>query len=334
MILFLVVGTKLFMLYRDIYSANVDLDGKKKSFLFIRTGAEIPEILDSLEQNGWIRNKRSLQWVMEKKNYASHIHAGRYLLVDGMSNNVLVNLLRSGMQTPISLTFNNTRTVEEFAGKIASQIEPDSVTILNYLKDGDYLSQYGFTPASSIGMFIPNTYQVYWNINADGFFRRMYKEYLAFWSVNRLKKAEKVGLSPKEIGVLASIVDEETIMNDEKSKVAGVYVNRLKRKIRLQADPTLKFALGDFTIRRILNQHKKIDSPYNTYKYRGLPPGPIRQPSITGIDAVLNYQKHRYLYFCAKPDFSGYHVFARTLKEHNRNARKYQNALNKERIYR
>ena len=245
----------------------------------------------------------------------------------------MVNILRSGSQTPISLTFNNTRTLEEFAGKIGRQIEADSLSILSFLKDEANIKPFGFKYETIIGLFIPNSYQVYWNLNPKTFTDRMYKEYVKFWNVDRMKKAAELNLTPIEVSTIASIVDEETIKDDEKPRVAGVYVNRLRRGIKLDADPTLKFAWGDFSMRRVLNKHKGIKSPYNTYKYAGVPPGPIRQASITGINSVLNCEKHKYLYFCASPKFNGYHVFARSLREQNKNAQKYQRALNLQRIF-
>lgn len=332
MLILIVAGVILFNLYTRIFSSNIDLKGESTAYLYIPSSANQEQVIALLEEQEWLKNSNSLKWVMDKKNFSNHIHSGRYLIKDKMSNNDLVNLLRSGVQVPIQLTFNNTRTLEDFAGKIARQIEADSISLLTALRDEKLIAKYGFKPETVIGMFIPNTYQLYWNTNSRAFMDRMYKEYSRFWNADRLKKAEKIGLSPVEVSTLASIVDEETIKNDEKARVAGVYMNRLNRRIKLDADPTLKFALGDFSIKRVLNKHKRIDSPYNTYKYRGLPPGPIRQSSISGLNAVLNYEKHKYIYFCANPDFSGYHVFARTLREHNRNARKYQNELNRRRI--
>jgi UPF0755 protein len=327
MLILIVSGSILFKLYTDIFSSNVAIEDKDSEYVYIPTGSKLDDVVKLFEGKEWLKNANTLQWVMEKKNYGHHVHAGRFLIKNGMSNNDIVNILRSGVQEPIRLTFNNTRTIEDFCGKIAKQIEADSLQLLQYLQDENKLKAFGFKKHTVIGMFIPNTYQVYWNMSADQFAKRMYKEYSKYWNADRLKKAEEIGLSPIEVSTLASIVDEETIKKDEKPRVAGVYVNRLKRKIKLDADPTLKFALGDFTIKRVLNKHKRIDSPYNTYKYRGLPPGPIRQASISGLEAVLNYEKHRYIYFCANPDFSGYHVFAKTLRQHNRNARKYQRAL-------
>lgn len=332
MLILIVAGIILFNLYTRIFSSNIDLKGESITYLYIPSNASQEDVIQLLRDQDCVKNPSSLEWVMDKKNFAKHVHGGRYMIKDGMSNNDLVDLLRSGVQSPIQLTFNNTRTLEDFAGKIAKQIEADSVSLITALHNEELIAKYGFKPENVIGMFIPNTYQLYWNTSTNAFMDRMYKEYSRFWNAERLKKAEKIGLSPIEVSTLASIVDEETIKNDEKSRVAGVYMNRLNRKIKLDADPTLKFALGDFTIKRVLNKHKRIDSPYNTYKYRGLPPGPIRQASISGLNAVLNYENHKYYYFCANPDFSGYHIFARTLREHNRNARKYQNELNRRKI--
>jgi UPF0755 protein len=329
MLVFVIAASILFSYYQDIFSANINVKQAENAYLYVPGNSNQDDILRILEDHDWLKDRSSLLWVMEKKNFARHIHSGRYLLTKNMSNNDFVNLLRSGVQSPLMLTFNNTRTAEEFAGKIAAQIEADSLSILVFLRDKSKLEKYGFTPQTALALFIPNTYQVYWNMDAEHFVDKMYQEYSKFWNADRLKKAESIGLSPIEVSTLASIVDEETIKTDEKARVAGVYMNRLNRKIKLDADPTLKFALGDFTIRRVLNKHKSIDSPYNTYKYRGLPPGPIRQASISGLNAVLNYEKHKYYYFCASPEFNGYHVFAKSLREHNQNARRYQHALNK-----
>ena len=209
----------------------------------------------------------------------------------------------------------------------------DSIDIANLLTEKSILQEYNFTKQTLPALFIPNTYQVYWNISSKEFLNRMFKEYKRFWTEERQNKAKAIGLTPIEVSILASIVEEETNNKSEKPMVAGLYINRLKKGMPLQADPTVKFAWQDFTLRRITNKHLTIDSPYNTYKIIGLPPGPIRIPSPEGIDAVLNYSKHNYLYMCAKEDFSGTHNFASTLSEHNRNARKYWDALNKRKIY-
>lgn len=332
-ILFVVVGTVLLKYYRDIFSSNTNLGDKTELYIHIPSGSDMQDVLRIFEESSCVKNLSSLQWVMEKKHYNESVKSGKYRIEEGVCNNDLVNLLRSGNQSPVKLTFNNTRTLEEFAGKIGKQIEADSLSILIFLKDEANLKPYGFNSATVIGLFIPNSYQVYWNMTPKSFTQRMYKEYVKFWNVDRMKKAAKLNLTPIEVSTLASIVDEETIKNDEKARVAGVYINRLKRGIKLDADPTLKFAWGDFTMRRVRNKHKKIKSPYNTYKYAGVPPGPIRQASISGLNSVLNCENHKYIYFCASPEFNGYHIFARSLREHNKNAEKYQKALSKKGIF-
>jgi UPF0755 protein len=240
--------------------------------------------------------------------------------------------LRAGKQDPVKLVFNNIRTKQELAGNISAQIEADSVSILTKLDDNNYLKQFGFTSQNVMSMFIPNTYEVYWNITAEKFMERMFKENKAFWNEKRIQKLKEIRLTQLEAYTLASIVEKETNQNDEKPDVAGVYINRLRDGWLLQADPTLVFALGDFSIKRVLNVYKTINSPYNTYMYLGLPPGPICLPSISSIDAVLNFRQHKYMYFCAREDFSGYHNFAVTLDQHLLNAAKYQQALDKQGI--
>lgn len=257
------------------------------------------------------------------------IRTGYYRLTSTSSTIKAYKTIRHGMQTPVKLVMNNIRTNEQLAGRIAKQIMLDSTEIIKALNDTAICSSYGYAPNTIIAMFIPNTYEVYWDMSVEKLLKRMDKEYKAFWNQSRLAKAEEIGLSPLEVSILASIVEEETAVNDEKPTVAGLYINRLKRGIPLQADPTVKFAVGDFTLKRILHKHLETDSPYNTYKVAGLPPGPIRMPSIIGLNSVLNYQKHDYIYMCAKEDFSGRHNFATNLAQHNANARRYQNALNR-----
>ena len=268
-----------------------------------------------------------------KARKASAVKTGRYRLVDKMNNNQLINMLRAGRQEPVHLTFNNIRTLEDFAAILSRQLGIDSTEFLQLARNAEYVKKLSFTPENFIGMFIPNTYQVYWHTPVEDFIQRMYKEYRKFWTEERLVKARKADLSPMDILILASIVEEETNIADEYPVIAGVYINRLNKGWKLEACPTLKFAWGDFSIRRVLDKHMEIDSPYNTYKNTGLPPGPVRMPSIRVIDAVLNYQHHDYMFFCAKSDFSGSHYFSRTLREHNRHANEYHRALNIKRIY-
>lgn len=320
--------------YQKIYSPNVTMPGEKpESYLYIPTNSDFNDVVQKLEERELVKDIESFRWVAEKKNYVHAIQPGRYKIEKGMSNNKLVNLLRSGHQEPMNLIFNNVRTKEQLASKVSSQIEADSAEIVRLLNNDTYLSEFDFSSQTVYAMFIPNTYEFWWNTDAKGFIKRMHKEYQRFWNEARRTKAEKIDFSPIEVSTLASIVDEETLRDQEMPKIAGVYINRLERGMRLQADPTIKFAIGDFTIKRVLKKHLEIDSPYNTYKNRGLPPGPIAIPSIEAIEAVLDYEKHRYLYFCAKPDFSGYHNFAKTHYQHILNAREYQRALNQERIW-
>ncbi len=316
---------------KKIYKPNINVHSL---YLYIPSGSDYSAVIQILENDSILKDIRSFKWLAEKKNYPNHVYSGRYRLDSLMNNNDLIDKLRSGFQDPVKVVFNSIRTREQLAGKISKQIEPDSLTLIKSLYNNSLIVEYGLIQETFTCIFLPNTYEFWWNTSSEKFIDRMYKEYQRFWSDERKSKAAILNLTPEEVTTLASIVDEETYYSKEMPRVAGVYINRLRRRMHLQADPTLKFALGDFSIKRVLNVHKQIDSPYNTYKRYGLPPGPISIPSISAIDAVLNYESHSYLYFCAKSDFSGYHNFAKTLSQHNINARNYQRALNKERIWR
>jgi UPF0755 protein len=268
-----------------------------------------------------------------KKNYPVLIKPGRYVIDKYLSYNQLINIFRGGKQTPIRITFSNIRTINDIAGKIGGLIEADSTEIASFFADPDNYESDGFSKENVISVFIPDTYEFYWNTGARKLYNRMLREYRNFWTNERIRKSGEIGLKPVEVSVLASIIDQEVLKQDEKPRIAGVYINRLKRGMPLQADPTIKFAINDFNLNRILYKHLEIDSPYNTYKHAGLPPGPIGCASVNGIDAVLNAEKHDYLYFAAKPDFSGYHNFSRSLAEHNRYANQYQKELNRRRIF-
>ncbi len=317
--------------YKKIYKPNIN---GNSYYLYISTGSDFNDVIQILEKDSILKDINSFKWLAEKKNYPNHVYPGRYRLDSLMNNNDLIDKLRSGFQDPVKVVFNSIRTREQLAGKISKQIEPDSLTLIKLLYNDSLITEYGLIQETFTCIFLPNTYEFWWNTSAEKFIDRMYKEYQRFWNDERKSKAAILNLTPEDVTTLASIVDEETYYSKEMPRVAGVYINRLRRRMHLQADPTLKFALGDFSIKRVLNVHKQIDSPYNTYKRYGLPPGPISIPSISAIDAVLNYESHSYLYFCAKSDFSGYHNFAKTLSQHNINARNYQRALNKERIWR
>lgn len=318
-----------FRLYGVVFTPVVDAQHE----VLLESSTPFKQIVSNLATDSVIPSKSKMHLVARLKKFDHSVATGRYLILKGMSYNDIINLFRSGNQTPVQLTFNNIRTREELAGILSKQLMSDSVLIVTQLRDEEFVQRYGFTIHTAVCPFIPNTYEVYWNISPEKLYERMVKEFTNFWTDENAQKAKVKGLSAVEVIILASIVEEETRLNKEKPIVAGLYLNRLKRGIPLQADPTLRFAKNDFTIKRVLNEHKEIDSPYNTYKYKGLPPGPIRVPEISTVNAVLNAQKHKYIYMCAKPDFSGEHNFASTLKEHNKNAREYQRELNKRKIY-
>jgi UPF0755 protein len=265
-------------------------------------------------------------------DYPVKVKAGRYRLTKDMSNRSLINMLKAGNQEPVNIAFQNVRLKHTLAGMISKKIESDSTSILGLLDSAAFVEKYGFNTENIYTMFIPNSYEIYWNSNAEKFFLRMHAEYLKFWNVDRKAKASKINLSQADVSILASIVDSEALNDSEMPRIAGLYMNRLLKGMRLEADPTVIFAANDFTIRRVLNKHLRINSPYNTYLNEGLPPGPITMPSINAIDAVLNYEKHDYIYMCAKEDFSGYHNYASNLSQHLQNARKFQDALNQRNI--
>lgn len=302
--------------------------------IYVPTGSSFEDLTDTLRSAGVLKSERNFIITARLKSYGRNVKPGSYIIEPGMSNNTIVDLLRSGRQAPVNVTFNNIRTLEELAGKIGTQIEPDSAMLSAFLADENNYAVDGFDRRTVISIFIPDTYQLYWSVDATAFYRRMLKEYITFWNEERTATAKALNLTPVEVSVLASIVDEEASKADEKPRIAGVYINRLRQGIPLQADPTVKFAVNDFTLRRILTRHLDVDSPYNTYKVKGLPPGPIRCPSRSGLEAVLNAEKHEYIYFVARHDASGYHHFSRTLAEHNRYAAAYRRELNRRGIYR
>lgn len=319
--------------YRVLFLPNIRLSDGPYTLL-LPEGSDFDQVCDSLEQSGGLINRSSFIRVARLRSYAENIKPGRYIINDGMSNNSLVIMLRAGLQSPVRVTFNNVRTINELAGKVAPQIEADSASIVSFLLQASNYREDGFTPETVIAVFIPDTYELYWNTDAEEFYIRMLREYRRFWNEERLALAAVKGLSPVEVSIVASIVDDEVAKDEEKPRIAGVYMNRLRIGMPLQACPTIKFALNDFTITRVLTEHIKVNSPYNTYMYRGLPPGPVRCATRSGIEAVLKAEKHEYFYFSARADFSGYHNFSRTLGEHNRYAAEYHRELDKRKIYR
>jgi UPF0755 protein len=329
LILFICIVVLSIFSYRIFfYGSYIQKD--KVIYIYNKT-SNIDSLITSFKEDSIIPKFNIDLFIKIKK--IKTIKTGKYLLKKDMSLNNFLNTIRIGKQTPINLKINNIRTKSDLASKLSKQLLIDSTSIINGLNDKEIALNFNTDTNNIIGLFIPNTYNVYWTISFNSLLRRMQKEYNRFWNNKRIKLAKEIGLSRTEVITLASIISEESNKSKEYKTIAGVYINRINKGIPLMADPTLKYALNDFTLKRILNVHKTVDSPYNTYKYKGLPPGPICIPSIKAIDAVLNYEHHKFIYFCAKEDFSGYHVFAKTLRQHNKNARKYQRALNKLRIF-
>lgn len=331
--LLIIAGIFAYNYYAKIFKPNTIKEG----YLYIPSGSSIKNVENLVRP--FLKRVQPFVWVAEKKNYPNTVKAGRYFITEGMNNNQLVNLLRSGKQTPIKLSFNNQDTFEKLAGRIAEQIEADSISLLKVFKNPEFQKKAGFNSATSIGMYIPNTYQFYWNTSAEAFQQKMLKEYENFWNNNRIQKAKKLNLTQNQVITLASIVQKETATIKERPIVAGLYLNRFQNKWPLQADPTIIFVLkqihGDDTvIKRVLTKDLDLNSPYNTYKNTGLPPGPIAMPDISSIDAVLNPANHNYYYMCASVTNIGQHEFAKTLSQHNKNAAKYQKWLNKQGVNR
>lgn len=313
-------------LYSKLFKNNVSENASE--YLYIPTGSTINDVERIINENNILQNTETFKWVAAQLKY-KNIKPGKYKINQGMSNVELVRKLRAGDQEVVKLSFQNFRLISEFVGYVGKQLECDSTELANKLDSIDLIRKYGFNEENIFCMFIPNTYEFYWNTSALKFIDKMNEQYQKFWTDDRIAKAKKIGLTKVEVSVLASIVDQEALVNKEMKTIAGVYMNRINRGMKLEADPTVIFAIGDFNIKRVLNKMLAHNSPYNTYKYNGLPPGPICMPSIAAIDAVLSYEKHNYIYFCAKEDFSGYHNYASNLKDHQLNARKFQLALSK-----
>ncbi|GAB4403622.1 MAG: endolytic transglycosylase MltG [Microscillaceae bacterium] len=316
----------LFYVYQIFRSPNFQV-GKKEASLIIPEGTDFSGLMQILERENLIQDKISFAFLSKLFQYQQNVKPGRYQIKPNMNNWEVIRMLRAGLQSPVRLTFNNIRTKSDFAQRIARQLSLEASALEAWLKDTLQVKEMGFDTSNILVMFIPNTYELYWNTPLPKFIQRMYKEYQKFWNARRRAQAQKLGLTPIEVSILASIVQAETNQNLEKPRIAGVYLNRLRRNIKLEADPTVIFALGDFNLKRVLRRHLETPSPYNTYLNTGLPPGPINLPTPASIEAVLQAETHEYLFFCAKEDFSGYHTFAKTYAEHQRNARLFQKAL-------
>ncbi|SER19053.1 endolytic transglycosylase MltG [Pedobacter rhizosphaerae] len=329
-VLILVGGYFALNLYKTYFSPNIT-DSQK--YLFIKTGSDYDTLVKELEQKDIVKSISSFETAAAKMNLKTNLKPGRYRLLKGMTNRTLINLIKAGNQDPVKLKFQNIRKKENFAAYLANNLEADSLQFISLLDSTTLIGKYGFNQDNIYAMFVPNTYEMYWNIKPIDFFERMHGEYDKFWNAERKQKAASLNLTPVQVSILASIVDAEALYDKEMPIIAGLYLNRLNKGILLQADPTVIFANNDFTVKRVTGRLLQVQSPYNTYKYAGLPPGPIMMPSINAIDAVLNKDNNNYIYMCAKEDFSGYHNFAATKAEHEINARKYREALNKRNIF-
>ena len=325
------LGVFSYFIYDSIFSPNTNFTSATEE-VFVETDAEYRDLIQQLRP--LVKDIESFDAIARKKGYANNLKPGRFILKKGMNNNEMINTLRSQNQ-PVALVFNNQERLEDLAGRIATQIEADSLSLIETMQDSTFLAENNFKPETALAMYIPNQYQLYWNTSAETFRNRMLKEYQRFWNEDRKAKAEKIDLTPNEVYTLAAIVQKETAKVDERRRVAGVYMNRYNRGIKLDADPTVIYAVKkknndfDTVIKRVLYKDLETDSPYNTYKYAGLPPGPIAMPDISAIDAVLNYEDHDYYYFVANPEKPGYHKFAKTLRQHNNNRQAYVRWINK-----
>lgn len=307
----------------------------KAAYIFVPTHANYQMVREQLEP--LLKNIKSFDALAEQKKYTTNIKAGRFEIRKDMTNNDIINSIRS-KNLPIKVSFNNQNTLEKLAGRVARDIEADSLSLLTAMRDSSFLSKNNFKRETALGMYLPNSYELFWNSSAETFRDKMLTEYNRFWTEKRIAKAQAANLTQEDVITLASIVHEESKQTSEQARIAGVYMNRLRIGMPLQADPTLKFAAYQLPkykntiIKRVLNVHKDIDSPYNTYKNRGLPPGLIAMPDISAIKAVLNYEKHKYIFFAADAKRLGFHKFAKTLSQHNQNAREYHRYLSSQGI--
>lgn len=325
-----------YYVYQILFSPNFGNGNTGKDFvLYIPKRASFQTVLDSLDKNKAYDDKLSFAFISRILKYQENVKPGRYIIPQGATNIQVVRKLRRGSQDPIKITFNSIRLKSEFSDRIGQKFFFGKDSLQALLTDRFFCKQYGFDTSNILCMFIPNTYEYYWTISAKSFTDKMNAEYKKFWSAKRVEQASKSGLSPIQVTILASIVEAETNLKTEKSTVAGVYINRLNINMPLQADPTVKFALGDFAIKRINHGliEKAGNSPFNTYKVTGLPPGPINMPSVQTIEAVLNYESHDYLFFVADPTRIGYHIFNKDYRTHVNNANSYRKTLNKRNIH-
>jgi UPF0755 protein len=315
--------------YQICYTPNVLVEKKDRQIVIPR-GAKFKDVQAIFHEQNLVQDLISFSFLSRLMDYDENIKSGRYLLRSNMTNIQVIRLLRSGQQEPVKITFNNVRLITELSEKITKNLMMKPEEFEAALIQFAMTNKYGFNKDNVLTMFIPNTYEVYYQSSPQEVIDKLYSEYKDFWNADRRSKADKLGMTPVEVSILASIVQAESVKKEEAPVIASLYLNRLKKGMPLQADPTLVFAVGDFSLKRVLNEHKEINSPYNTYKYAGLPPGPINMAEIRSIDAVLNFTPSDYLYMCAKEDFSGNHNFTSDYQQHMNNAIKYQRALERE----
>tara|TARA_Y100000385_G_scaffold111280_2_gene115513 strand:+ start:724 stop:1743 length:1020 start_codon:yes stop_codon:yes gene_type:complete len=327
--LFLLGCLILFFVYSFCFGAS---ECQQTDF-YLPTGSTYESLLNTLKKEELINNEWFFLVLAEKMNLKNNVYPGYYLIEEGTSNYELIAILRGGMQTPVKLVINNINFKQDLAAIIASQIEQDSLSIYTFLFDEERIAEMGYDMDNISCLFLPNTYEVYWNLSLESLMAKFTQAHQSFWNESRLQQAATIGLSGNEVFILASIVEKEYKYASERRRIAGVYVNRLKLGMKLQADPTVKFALGDLSIKRILTSHTALNHPYNTYYHADLPPGPICLPETSTIKDVLEAEEHNFLYFCAKADLLGYHTFTKSYNDHLKAARLYQAALNKLRIY-
>ena len=333
----LAFGTYFVYLFSKTFFWDNTIFEEPKVYVYINEGDDFSKVISTMKP--LLKSIAYFRMAAQKKGYSSRVKSGKFILLKGSSNSEIINVLRGKSQT-VRVTFNNQERLENLAGRIAQQVAPDSISLLKAFLDTEFLKEKGFTNENALGMYLPDSYDFFWNTTAENFRDKMWRPYQDFWSDKRKKKAAVLGLTPLEVISLAAIVQRETQKVDERPRVAGVYLNRLKRKMMLQADPTIIYAMKlqlqnfDTVIKRVLYKDLKIESPYNTYRYIGVPPGPISMPDISSIKAVLNAEQHSYLYFVANPKNPGYHLFAKNGQEHNRNKKIYTNWLDRNRVFR
>ena len=324
----------LFVVNAILYTPNIKVEDKN-AYILLEKKLPLDSLIEKISP--YLQSKSTFKWGAKIKRFKA-AKPGKYKLTDKMNNNHLINILRIGKQEEVNLTFNNQNSLEDLAGVVSTYLAPDSLDFISAMKDKSFLEKNKFTTENALLIYLPNTYRFYYNTSPEKFRKKMKEEYKKFWNRERIEKAKKIGLTPIQVGILASIIQQESTKQEELPVIAGVYLNRLKENWLLQADPTIKYAYQqkygkDLVIKRVLNKHKEVDSPYNTYLYKGLPPGPICMPDIPSIDAVLNYKKHNYYYFVADMKRPGYHQFSTNLKDHINKANSYHSSLNKLGIY-